>query len=143
MAQREAERNRRIERSDALCASYGPTALREKLRRLKKRRHELIAQRRWEAEAAELSHLLECQRRVKCWLRCKYGQIGAPATPPGPPPPEPAAPTSGSAETASGSARAAASSSAPAAQLLTETGSSSAPAAPPGPPPVIVITIDD
>ena len=48
-----------------------------------------------------------------CWLRREYGQLGAPATPPGPPPSQPAAPTSGS-------ARAAASSWDPNAQLLTE-----------------------
>ena len=28
-----------------------------------------------------------------CWLRREYGQLGAPATPPGPPPSQPAAPT--------------------------------------------------
>ena len=39
----EAERIRRIERSDALCASCGPTAMREKLRRLKKRRDVMAA----------------------------------------------------------------------------------------------------
>ena len=85
----EAERIRRIERYDALCASFGPTAMREKLRRLKKRRDELkeeIAERRREAQGRGFIH-------GHCWLRREYGQLGAPATPPGPPPSQPAAPT--------------------------------------------------